>query len=67
MRLLTAASLLAAMFASSSAFALHVHHKYCLRTGGGLECAYDTIKQCVAAKRGQADSCLRTSPTRDQH
>lgn len=65
MRLLTVAALLAAAIASSSAFAQHVHHKYCLRTGGGLECAYDTIKQCVAAKRGQADSCMRNSPTRD--
>jgi len=31
MRLLTVAALLAAAFASSSAFAQHVHHKYCLR------------------------------------
>jgi hypothetical protein len=69
MRLLTVATLLAAVFAVSSAFAQtdHVHHKYCLRTGGGVECAYDTIKQCVAAKHGQADSCVRNSPTRDQH
>ena len=67
MRLLTVATLLAAVFAGSSAFAQHVHHKYCLRTGGGLECAYDTIKQCVASKRGQSDSCVRNSPTRDQH
>jgi hypothetical protein len=67
MRLLTVAALLAAVSASSSAFAQHVHHKYCLRTGGGVECAYDTIRQCVAAKHGQADSCVRNSPTRDQH
>ena len=67
MRLLTVAALLAAVSASSSAFAQHVHHKYCLRTGGGVECAYDTIKECVAAKHGQADSCVRNSPTRDQH
>jgi hypothetical protein len=42
MRLLTAASLLAAMFASSSAFAQHVHHKYCLRTEGlGMRLRHD--------------------------
>jgi hypothetical protein len=65
MRLIIVATTLAAVFAGSSAFAQtdHVHHKYCLRTGGGLECAYDTIAQCRAAKTGQAQSCMRNSPT----
>jgi hypothetical protein len=67
MRVLTFATLLAALFTSSSAFAQHVHHRYCLRTGGGLECAYDTVAQCRAAKTGAAQSCVRNSPTMDQH
>jgi hypothetical protein len=67
MRLLMVATALAAVFASSSAFAQHEHHKYCLRTGGGYECAYDTIQQCVAGKHAQADSCMRNFPTRDRH
>jgi hypothetical protein len=69
MRLLTVAALLAAVFAGSSAFAQtgHVHHKYCLKSAGGVECAYDSIAQCKAGKSSPTDSCVRNSPTMNQH
>jgi hypothetical protein len=58
-----ATSLLAAVFATSSAFAQgsYVHHNFCLKTGSAQECAYDTFAQCEAAKRGGADSCVANS------
>jgi hypothetical protein len=58
---------LAATIAAPSAFAQgdYVHHKFCLRTGSGEECAYDTMAQCMAAKHGQADSCFQNSPPQD--
>jgi hypothetical protein len=53
----------------SSAFAQapgdHVHHTFCLRTGSGQECAYDSMAQCNAAKRGSADPCMPNSPTQN--
>jgi Protein of unknown function (DUF3551) len=59
--------LLIGLLASSSAFAQgdYVHHKWCLRTGGGgEECAYQTLAQCKAAKSGDDQSCFRnTAPT----
>jgi hypothetical protein len=67
MRLLMAATLLATVFAGSSAFAQHVHHRYCLQSGGGFECGYDTLAQCRASKTGEAQNCVRNSPTRDKH
>jgi hypothetical protein len=64
MRLVLAAAFLTAAFASSSAFAQgsYVHHGFCLKTGSGQECAYDTFQQCESAKRGSADSCVPNSP-----
>ena len=58
------ATLLASAFAGSSAFAQgdYRHHNFCLRTGSGQECAYDSMAQCEAAKRGGADSCMPNSP-----
>ena len=35
----------------------YVHHNFCLLTGPGRECAYQTMEQCLAAKRGNADFC----------
>jgi hypothetical protein len=67
LRLFTSAFLfgaaLAALGASngfvSNAFAQsgYVHHNFCLFTGPGRECAYETMQQCLAAKRGNADFC----------
>jgi len=64
MRVIALATLLAATFAGSSAFAQgsYVHHTFCLKTGSGQECAYDSMAQCEAAKRGGADSCVPNSP-----
>ena len=63
------AVLAAGTFAGSGAFAqspgTHVHHNFCLKTGSGQECAYDTMAQCEAAKRGGADSCMPNSPTQN--
>jgi hypothetical protein len=64
MRMLMAATLLAATFAGSSAFAQgsYVHHKFCLKTGSSQDCAYDTMAQCEASKRGNADECVANGP-----
>jgi hypothetical protein len=61
---LAAAALAAAALAGSSAFAQgdYRHHNFCLLTGSAQECAYDTFAQCEAAKRGNADTCMRNGP-----
>jgi hypothetical protein len=63
MRVLAFATLLAATLGSPSAFAQgsYVHHSFCLKTGSGQECAYDSMAQCQAAKRGGGDSCMPNS------
>jgi Protein of unknown function (DUF3551) len=63
MRAIMIAAVLAAAFGSSSAFAqsTHVHHNFCLKTGSGQECAYDSFAQCEAAKRGNTDTCMENS------
>lgn len=63
MRLLMVATLLAGTLAGSSAFAQgsYVHHKFCLKTSSSQDCAYDTMAQCEASKRGNADSCVPNS------
>ena len=70
MRVIMIAAVLAAgTFAGSGAFAQgqgdHVHHNFCLKTGSGQECAYDSFAQCEAAKRGANDSCVQNSPTQN--
>jgi Protein of unknown function (DUF3551) len=68
MRVIMIAAVLAAgAFTGSNAFAQgdHVHHAFCLKTGSGQECAYDSMAQCEAAKRGSADSCMANSPTQN--
>jgi hypothetical protein len=64
MRLLTLATLLAATFAGSNAFAQgsYHHHAFCLLTGSSRECAFDSFAQCEASKHGNTDSCVRNSP-----
>jgi hypothetical protein len=38
------------------------HHAWCLRAGGGLECAYDTLAQCRAAGSGRnLSGCVRNT------
>ena len=71
MRAIIAAAVLAAgAITGSSVFAQtpgdHVQHNFCLKTGSGQECAYDSMAQCEAAKRGSADSCVKNSPTQNQ-
>ena len=39
-----------------------VHHNFCLKTGSAQECAYDSIAQCEASKRGNTDFCMQNSP-----
>jgi hypothetical protein len=40
----------------------YVHHNFCLKTGSGQDCAYDSMAQCEAAKRGNADFCVQNEP-----
>ncbi len=62
MRLLMIATLLAGAFASSAfAQGSYVHHNFCLITGSGQDCAYDTMAQCEASKRGNADTGVPNS------
>jgi Protein of unknown function (DUF3551) len=58
MRLFVIAGLFAA-FASSSAFAQgsYTHHAFCLQSGSSKECAFDSMAQCLAAKKGNKDTC----------
>jgi predicted outer membrane protein len=65
MRVIMTAAFLAAMLAAPSAFAqepTHVHHNFCLKTGSGQDCAYQTMAECEAAKRGGTDFCVENSP-----
>ena len=57
---LFAAVLAAGAFAGTSAFAQadHVHHAFCMKTGGGLECAYDSFAQCQAAVKGATQGAM---------
>jgi hypothetical protein len=62
MRIILAAAALAAAFGSSaSAQSTYQHHNFCLKTASGQECAYDSMTQCEAAKRGEADFCMQNS------
>ena len=60
--IMIAAVLAAGTFSGTAAFAQHVHHAFCLKTGSGQECAYDSMAQCEKAKRGGADTCMANSP-----
>jgi hypothetical protein len=51
------ATLAAAAFAGSDAFAQSANYPYCLMTGSAEECAYNSIAQCLASKNGNADFC----------
>jgi hypothetical protein len=64
MRLFLSVALLGTVFAGSSAFAQgdYEHHQFCLKTGSGQDCGYDSMAQCEAAKRGSADFCEPNSP-----
>jgi hypothetical protein len=56
-------SVASSAFVTSSALAQHEHHRWCLRTGGGSDdCAYNTHKQCMAARTG-TQTCVRNTPT----
>ena len=65
MRAFTSAILLAAAAAALGASGAtpavaqsgYVHHNFCLLTGPARECAYETMDQCLSAKRGNADFC----------
>jgi hypothetical protein len=67
MRAIFLGTLLAVSLAGSSAFAQgdYRHHNFCLKTGSGLECAYDSMAQCMASKRGNGDSCAPNSAPQD--
>jgi hypothetical protein len=65
MRVIALATLLAATLAAPSAFAQgsYVHHNFCLKTGSGSECAYDSMAQCQAAMHGTTETCVpNTAP-----
>jgi len=63
MRLLMVVTLLATVFAGSSAFAQgdYTHHKWCQQIGSSKECAYDTLAQCKASKNSPTNRCVRNT------
>jgi hypothetical protein len=63
MRLLMVVTLLATVFAGSSAFAQgdHTHHRWCLMIGSAQECAYQTLATCKASKTSPTDRCVRNT------
>jgi len=63
MRLLAIAGVLA-MVAGSSALAQtsgYSHHSFCLQSGSSKECAFDSMAQCMQAKKGGRDTCVPNS------
>jgi Protein of unknown function (DUF3551) len=52
---LLAGGVLAAPFAGSSAEAQNA--RWCLMTGSASECDFNSMNQCLASKRGNADFC----------
>ncbi len=63
-RLIAASTLLAAALAGSQAFAQgsYMHHSFCLQKGSSMECAYDSMTQCEAAKSDNTQTCSQNSP-----
>jgi hypothetical protein len=58
MRAITLAALLAAVFGVCDAFAdSSSTYPYCLMTGPAQDCSYNSMAQCLASKRGNADFC----------
>jgi hypothetical protein len=58
MRMILAATLLAAAFVGPGAQAQSSSsYRYCLFTDDAQECAYNTLEQCMASRRGTVDSC----------
>ena len=58
MRQLMTALLLTGLFGGSGAFAQSSSgYPYCLMTGPAQDCAYTSMAQCQASKRGNADFC----------
>lgn len=62
-RLIAAGTVLAAALGSSSAFAqsTYAHHTFCLKHGSSQDCAYNSMAQCQAAKKGNTDTCVQNS------
>lgn len=63
-RTIAAATLLAASLTGSAAFAqsnTYQHHTFCLTSGPNKECAFDSMAQCQAAKKGNTDTCQANS------
>ena len=57
-RAIALAGLLAAAFGASGAFAdSSAAYPYCLMTGPAQDCTYNSMEQCLASKRGNADFC----------
>jgi Protein of unknown function (DUF3551) len=62
-RLIAAGTLLAALGSPAFAQGSYMHHTFCLQKGGGLECAYDSMAQCEAAKSDNTQTCMpNTAP-----
>lgn len=58
--------LLPVAIGAPSAFAQgsYRHHAWCLQTGSGMECAYDTLAQCREAGSGATlGGCVRNTST----
>jgi uncharacterized protein DUF3551 len=59
--IMTAAFLAATLVSSAFAQSGYVHHQFCLKAGSNQDCAYDSMAQCEAAKRGATDFCIQNS------
>jgi hypothetical protein len=58
MRAIALAVLLTSVFGVYGAFAdSSSAYPYCLMTGPAQDCSYNTMAQCLASKRGNADFC----------
>jgi hypothetical protein len=61
-RIFAAGTLLAALAGSNAlAQGSYMHHTFCLKTGSGTECAYDSMAQCQAARHNETESCVPNS------
>jgi hypothetical protein len=61
------ATLLAATLIAPSAFAQasYQHHRYCLRTATGFECAFNTMAECREAAAATSGTCMRNTRSAD--
>jgi Fe2+ or Zn2+ uptake regulation protein len=48
--------------ANASAQGSYHHHRWCMRVGSSVECAYDTLSQCRVSAISNRGRCVRNTP-----